>query len=62
MLNPFKMMADYLKSYSRYYRAMCELSSLTDRELADIGLRRSDIPLVSMNAMRNTYSPEIAVS
>ena len=34
----------YLHSWSRYGAAMRELSNLSDRELADMGITRSDIP------------------
>jgi len=35
---------DYLHAWKRYGLAVRELSSLNDRELADIGITRSDIP------------------
>jgi uncharacterized protein YjiS (DUF1127 family) len=34
----------YLHSWRHYGTAMRELASLSDRELADIGITRSDIP------------------
>jgi uncharacterized protein YjiS (DUF1127 family) len=34
----------YLHSWRRYGAAVKELSNLSDRELADIGITRSDIP------------------
>ena len=33
-----------------YRKTICELSNLTDRELADIGLTRSDIPATALDA------------
>jgi uncharacterized protein YjiS (DUF1127 family) len=35
------------QSFRDYQRNVTELSQLTDRELADIGLDRSDIPRVA---------------
>jgi uncharacterized protein YjiS (DUF1127 family) len=35
-----------------YLRSMRELSRLNDRELADIGLTRSEIPAVARGAIR----------
>ena len=34
----------FLHAWTRYGAAVRELSSLNDRELADIGITRSDIP------------------
>jgi len=34
----------FLHAWKRYGSAVQELSSLSDRELADIGITRSDIP------------------
>jgi uncharacterized protein YjiS (DUF1127 family) len=34
----------YLQSWRRYGAAVRELANLSDRELADIGITRSDIP------------------
>jgi uncharacterized protein YjiS (DUF1127 family) len=36
--------ARYFRAWKRYDNAMQELSYLTDRELADIGISRCDIP------------------
>jgi uncharacterized protein YjiS (DUF1127 family) len=37
----------FLRSWSRASNTLQQLASLTDRELADIGLRREDIPRVA---------------
>jgi uncharacterized protein YjiS (DUF1127 family) len=37
----------YLHAWKRYGVAVQELSHLSDRELADIGITRSDIPRVA---------------
>jgi uncharacterized protein YjiS (DUF1127 family) len=37
----------YLQSWKRYGTAVQELSPLSDRELADIGITRSDIPRIA---------------
>jgi uncharacterized protein YjiS (DUF1127 family) len=37
----------FLRAWRKYNSSLRELSSLEDRELADIGISRSDIPLVA---------------
>lgn len=37
----------FLQSWKRYGTAVQELSHLSDRELADIGISRSEIPRVA---------------
>ena len=39
-----------IHSWKRYNQSLSELSRLGDRELADIGISRSDIPRVAWNA------------
>ena len=36
-----------IQSFKDYHRNLRELSALTDRELADIGIDRADIPRVA---------------
>ncbi len=51
----------YLQSWHRYGLAVQELSQLSDRELADIGLTRGDIPRIAWeHAERNTLSCKAA--
>lgn len=40
----------FLHSWRRYNKSLHELSRLGDRELADIGISRSEIPAVAWNA------------
>jgi uncharacterized protein YjiS (DUF1127 family) len=40
----------FLHAWRRYNRSLNELSRLGDRELADIGITRSEIPAVAWNA------------
>ncbi len=40
----------FIRDWKRYNRSMIELSRLGDRELADIGISRSDIQRVAWNA------------
>ena len=40
----------FLQSWRRYNASLRELSHLDDRELADIGISRSDIPRVALDA------------
>jgi uncharacterized protein YjiS (DUF1127 family) len=44
---------DLLWSWRRYNESLRELSQLGDRELADIGINRSDIPRVAWNNAQN---------
>lgn len=39
-----------IREWKRNNRSLNELSRLSDRELADIGISRSDIPRVAWNA------------
>jgi uncharacterized protein YjiS (DUF1127 family) len=39
----------FLQDWRRYGTAVRELSNLSDRELADIGITRADIPRVAWN-------------
>jgi uncharacterized protein YjiS (DUF1127 family) len=43
----FTTVVRFLQSWRRYNRSLNELSRLGDRELADIGISRSDIPRVA---------------
>ena len=40
----------FFREWRRYNQSLTELSRLGDRELADIGISRSDIPRVAWNA------------
>jgi|DEB0MinimDraft_6_1074348.scaffolds.fasta_scaffold34350_2 uncharacterized protein YjiS (DUF1127 family) len=41
-----KNLMGYLKARQAKRQALFELESLTDRELADIGITRSDLPFI----------------
>lgn len=41
-----------IREWRRYNNSLSELSRLGDRELADIGISRSDIPRVAWSAAR----------
>ena len=43
----FTQIVRFLRSWKRYNRSLNELNRLGDRELADIGISRSDIPRVA---------------
>jgi uncharacterized protein YjiS (DUF1127 family) len=43
-----------LRTWQRYRRGVRELSRLSDRELEDIGLSRSDITWVALEAARDS--------
>jgi uncharacterized protein YjiS (DUF1127 family) len=43
----------FLQRWRRYNRSLRELSRLSDRELADIGLTRGDISAVSWNTAQS---------
>jgi uncharacterized protein YjiS (DUF1127 family) len=40
----------FIREWKRYNQSLSELNRLGDRELADIGISRSDIPHVAWNA------------
>jgi uncharacterized protein YjiS (DUF1127 family) len=40
----------FIQEWKRYNQTLSELSCLSDRELADLGISRSDILLVARNA------------
>jgi uncharacterized protein YjiS (DUF1127 family) len=46
----FASIVRFIREHRRYNQSLSELSRLGDRELADIGLSRSDIPWVAWNA------------
>ncbi len=46
----FANLVRMIREWNRYNRSLTELSRLGDRELADIGISRSDIPRVAWNA------------
>ena len=43
----FASLIRFLREWRRYNQSLNELSRLGDRELADIGISRSDIPRVA---------------
>jgi uncharacterized protein YjiS (DUF1127 family) len=47
-----KVLASKLQEWRRYRACVRELAQLSDRELSDIGLCRSDIPFVAWQATR----------
>lgn len=49
----FSSIARLLHAWKRYGVAMDELSHLSDRELADIGITRSDIPRIAWDQSRH---------
>ena len=50
-MTSLKSITDKFDAWRRYREAVRELSSLSDRELADIGIRRGDIHFVVANAL-----------
>ena len=48
----FAWVTAWLGDHRRYRRTLDELSNLTDRELADIGIRRGEIDLVARQSVR----------
>jgi uncharacterized protein YjiS (DUF1127 family) len=46
----FAAIVRFIREWKRYNQSLSELSRLGDRELADIGISRSDIPRVAWNA------------
>lgn len=46
----FAAIVRFIREWKRYNQSLTELSRLGDRELADIGITRSDIPNVAWSA------------
>jgi uncharacterized protein YjiS (DUF1127 family) len=46
----FASIVRFVREWKRYNNSVSELSRLGDRELADIGISRSDIPRVAWSA------------
>ena len=46
----FAAIVRFIREWKRYNRSLSELNRLGDRELADIGISRSDIPRVAWSA------------
>ena len=46
----FTALVRFIQQWKRYNRSLSELSRLGDRELADIGISRSDVPRLAWNA------------
>ncbi len=49
----FSSIARFLHAWKRYGVAVDELSHLSDRELADIGITRTDIPRIAWEQSHN---------
>ncbi len=43
-------MFEFVRRWKRYNRTVSELNHLSNRELADLGLSRSDIPRIAREA------------
>ncbi|MCX7348941.1 MAG: DUF1127 domain-containing protein [Alphaproteobacteria bacterium] len=48
----FEVLKTRYSTWKRYSRTVQELESLTSRELADLGISRSDIPRLAREAAR----------
>ncbi len=55
-LTMFATLVRFIQEWKRYNQSLSELSRLGDRELADIGISRSDIPRVAWNAAHPALS------
>jgi len=56
MLKVMSTIHAYLKSWEKYRRAVSELSKLSDRDLADIGISRCDIQTVAKESAQRELS------
>lgn len=48
----FEVLKTRIATWKRYSRTVSELQSLSNRELADLGIMRSDIQRVAKDAVR----------
>jgi uncharacterized protein YjiS (DUF1127 family) len=46
----FTSIVRMIRAWKRYHQSLAELSNLGDRELADIGISRSDIERIAWSA------------
>jgi uncharacterized protein YjiS (DUF1127 family) len=49
----FSSLVRIIRAWKRYNESVAELNNLGDRELADIGISRSDIQRVAWNAAQH---------
>jgi uncharacterized protein YjiS (DUF1127 family) len=49
----FTSVVRFIQSWKNYNRSLSELNRLGDRELADIGISRSDIPRLAWGAAQH---------
>jgi uncharacterized protein YjiS (DUF1127 family) len=49
----FEVLKSRISNWKRYSRTVSELNSLSNRELADLGINRSDISTVARQAVQN---------
>ena len=52
MQNLLNYISKKIAEYNRYRRTVIELSNLTNRDLADIGIARCDIPNIAAGYIR----------
>ena len=50
----FAQIVRFLRAWKRYNQSLNELNRLGDRELADIGISRSDIPRMAWSASQRS--------
>jgi uncharacterized protein YjiS (DUF1127 family) len=48
----FEVLKSRISNWQRYNRTVSELSALSSRELADLGIMRSDIQRIAREAVR----------
>jgi uncharacterized protein YjiS (DUF1127 family) len=49
-------LSDWMKERHAYYQAVSELDAMSDRDLADIGVVRCDIPAIARDAAKAKYA------
>lgn len=54
MFNVLKNIYSACSDTMRFYKTVQELTQLTDKELQELGMHRSEIPMVAMNASIRT--------
>lgn len=52
-MNIFKRIKDYIEAYFIYRKLLNDLNRMTDEELKDIGLSRSDIDYIASCTLEN---------
>ena len=58
----FTSIKNYIRSQISYHNTVAELSGLTDRDLKDLGISRSDIHRIAAESTEKRFEKDVLVS